>query len=185
MVTLLPSADAKIDQAIPTKNFGGSTVIGINGLSGGEIRLLARFDTSGVAPGNLLQSAIMRFYVGSITNNLNSARTVTAYAISEAWVEGTKTGVGNSDGATWVNKNATTAWTSAGGSYGATAVAALGLPATFASGWIELDVKTVAQQWVDFPAQNYGVIVTLSTGETFNINSRENAANKPQLVITF
>ena len=183
--TLNPYADAMLNEANDQTNYGGSTVLGLKAGDGSKKRVIASFDTSGIAPGTLISSATLRLYVASTTAPVGSTKTVQAFRVTEAWVEGTKTGSGTANGVSWKRKDASENWDADGGSYASSAAGAATLADTFTSGWITLDITALVQSWIDGVSPNYGVIVTLSTSETFNINSRQNAANRPELVLTF
>lgn len=62
---------------------------------------------------------------------------------------------------------------------------ALPQAAGFRSGWINFELKTLAQEWVDGIRPNYGVVIYTENADDFQINSRENSANKPQLIVTY
>ena len=182
-LTLSASADNYIDSSNTSKNYGGSTSLKLNGGGGAQQRPLLLFDTSTIAPGTVVTSALLQLYVGSISGSKSTSRTSQAFNVTEAWVEGTLSGSGTADGATWNRKNATTNWATAGGSYSSTASGSVTLAGSFTSGWISIDITALVQNWVNGSTPNNGVILTHSLDETFNVNSKEAAANQPQLVI--
>lgn len=183
--TLLPAADAFINESDKDKNYGASTQIeqGDND----RRRVLVRFDTSSIAAGTRVNSAILRYYVSSIGNNSDSSFAIRAYPLIQSWVEGTGSGNNSTSSATWKRRNPTSNWATEGGDYSATAYAPMNLDtSSFASGWIEFDMTPLAQRWVDAAASNYGVIlITDNINDTPKLNSKENASNRPQFVISY
>lgn len=185
MLTLNASADAYLDNTKTSLNYGGTSVMKASG--GGTLyRPILAFDTSGIPAGTLISSAVLNLYVSATVSANAVTKTLTAFQVTEAWVEGTKNGSGSADGVTWARKNESTNWATAGGSYATPAAGAVTIADTgFRAGWIAIDITGLAQAWIDGVAPNYGVIVTLSSSETFSINSAENSANQPSLVITY
>ena len=59
------------------------------------------------------------------------------------------------------------------------------LAAGFTGGWINFDVKTLAQEWVDGVRVNNGFVLYTEVADQLSVNSRENSANKPQLIVTY
>ncbi|MEQ1531088.1 MAG: DNRLRE domain-containing protein, partial [Methylococcales bacterium] len=55
----------------------------------------------------------------------------------------------------------------------------------FNRGWINFNIKTLVQEWVDGVRPNNGLVIYTEVADQFNINSRENSTNKPQLIITY
>ena len=184
--SLTPVADAYINAGDANRNYGASNPIVLDGSSSSATRLLARFDLSGIAPGTLLTSATLRFFVTSISNRESAVKPVQVFNVTEAWVEGTLAGGTPANGATWRKKDGTLDWAGGtGGSHSPTPAATLNIASTFISGWFELDLRALAQQWVDGVTPNHGVIVTLSSNEALQINSRENGTNRPLLVVAW
>jgi N-acetylneuraminic acid mutarotase len=59
------------------------------------------------------------------------------------------------------------------------------LASGFTSGWIDFDLKALVQEWVDGVRVNNGLVIYTGVSDQFSINSRENSANKPQLIVTY
>ncbi len=59
------------------------------------------------------------------------------------------------------------------------------LAAGFTSGWVDFDIKALVQEWVDGVRVNNGVVIYTNVADQFSVNSRENSANKPQLIIKY
>ncbi|OIQ96183.1 TGF-beta propeptide [mine drainage metagenome] len=184
-VTIAANHDAWLDNTMTNQNHGASTTLNLNGGFGNVFKPIISFDTTGIAPGTVVKSATLRLYVASTNTPVVIAKTVKAFSVTEAWVEGTKNGGRGADGVTWNKKDALHNWATAGGSYAWWAPATAALPAAFTSGWIEIDITALVQSWITGMSPNYGVVVTLSTDETFRINSREATSNQPQLVLTY
>ncbi len=59
------------------------------------------------------------------------------------------------------------------------------LPSNFNGGWITLDIKALAQEWIDGIRPNNGLVIYTDVSDQFNINSRENNTKNPQLIVTY
>jgi hypothetical protein len=180
--------DAQLDAQKPTTNYGASTTIQISEwwlLS--QYRLAALVDLSTLPPGAQVKSAKLRYYVASIANRTAVPKTVNVSALTQSWVEGTKSGSGTADGVTWWYRNGTTsAWASSGGTYRTPASATLVLPASFTTGYMEFDVTGLVQEWVGGTLANNGFMVMGPTStDTLKVNSDEASANLPELVLTY
>jgi hypothetical protein len=185
--------DSQLDSANFNRNFGASTTIVLKGAAS-ESRNILQFDTSIIPPGTVIVSATLRMSVTVTTGLTANPKVINAYAVTQAWVEGTKTGNPPADGATW-NKSDGTNWTTTGGTYrlplesGATDEATTTSPpaAGFTTGWLTWNLTALAQEWVDGVTANNGAILVSTVADSMTIASRENvtAANRPQLVISY
>jgi N-acetylneuraminic acid mutarotase len=63
--------------------------------------------------------------------------------------------------------------------------AASPLAAGFTSGWIDFDLKALVQEWVDGVRPNNGLVIYTEVADQFSINSRENSAKNPQLIVAY
>jgi N-acetylneuraminic acid mutarotase len=59
------------------------------------------------------------------------------------------------------------------------------LASGFSSGWITFEVKALVQEWVDGIRPNNGMVIYTDVPDQLNINSRENNAKNPQLIVTY
>jgi hypothetical protein len=124
-----------------------------------KYRLILKFNLSAIAPATAaVDKAYLTLYTGSaITGALN----ITAYPLTEDWVEGTAAVQADADdGATWTMRTPALAWGTSGGTYdsskpGSTAA----VPATmYQPVTISINPATV-ESWIANSATNYGVIV--------------------------
>jgi hypothetical protein len=180
-VTLNPTADTDIDADLPLQliNFGSQPDIYLS--KSHEARPLFQFDVSGIASDNKVESATLRLYFASLYSGskLSKNLSVSTYAISSPWKEME---------ANWLNRMFLTLWSSAGGHYNSTAITTKTLAQNMTPGqWIEFDVTSQVQKWVDGSAVNNGLLLRLTTssGEQLILNSREAASNPPELVVTY
>lgn len=183
VVTLSPVADVDINKNIPTTNFGGYPDLYLS--NGYEAHPLLQFDLSGIAPGKTVKSATLRLYFQALTINAvaatktSKALTLNVHTVTKAWQELQ---------ATWRRRLSGTNWTVQGGDYNSSATATMSLAKDSVPGvWLEFDVKTLAQEWVDGVTANNGLILVLPTTSTEELifASREAASNTPQLVVTY
>ncbi|HYU70178.1 MAG TPA: DNRLRE domain-containing protein, partial [Burkholderiales bacterium] len=166
-ITLITTKDTFICCSTNNFNEGGYSAIGVwNGGGSSNIsRSLVQFDLTSIPTTNSatgaptqIVSATMKLY--SFDNNTQTglAKTVTAYRVTQPWDEGTKSGSGPANGATWnyaqfVKANNYIFWTNPGGTYDATSGvtgtddSGNPLPTNFAIGWVKWDVTPLVQNW--------------------------------------
>lgn len=195
-VTLNPIADSNTNVAIPDANYGAVTTFRWQYVDlSTENRSYLSFNTSGIASGTRIVSARMRIKVTSASSTTSNPKTISAFALTESWVEGTQTGSGTANGVTWRTRDGNTGWSNKGGTY-RTPVAAIAveessalspLPGSFTTGWIYWDVTPLVQEWVDGVTPNNGVVMISNVADRHIAASKENstAADRPQLVITY
>ncbi len=171
--------DTYIDASATTSNFGTTTSLNVAGKNAGTnpVKALFQFDLTSL-PSIGVKQATMNLFVSTVNK---SGLLYEAHALTSLWTEST---------ATWANRLASTAWTTAGGVYNGTASSSLTLnnttdPGNY-HGW---DITADAQSWYS-GSQNFGhlILLNISHGNDvtgININSREAATNKPQLALTF
>lgn len=194
-VTLRPSKDTTIYGDANLSNGGGQFLFaGTNG-ERRRLRSLIAFDLSGQVPaGATLNSVSLTFTVNTpLANNRN---TVNLHRLLADWGEGSVVapmgeGGGAAAGAgdaTWNSRNHnTTAWTTPGGDFTATAsatqsVGAPGTTVTFTSDALAADVRA----WLVNPATNFGWIMIAAdeAGAPVRFASRQGSP-APSLVIDF
>jgi len=186
-----PTADTYIDRR-RNRNHGGNSDLrtGDTFSSNDRYRTLVRFDdvTTGpstIPPLSVINSVVLRFYVSNTTNSGGADIDIDVNPVTSDWVEGTGTGGGGpQNGATWDDYDGTNPWTSAGGDYDPGSNDVLTVPNGDSDIWIEVDITPLVQEWVDGIRPNYGVILR-EIPERVDMNSRENATDQPELVITY
>ncbi len=111
---------------------------------------------------------------------------IAAHRVNQPWLEGTKTGSGTADGATWKTYDGTNAWATNGGDYDAIPVATSEIKN--ASGVVaSWEIAPLVQLWLPDKTKNFGVL--LKTNDTLSptFGSKEDAtpSKRPKLVITY
>ncbi|HZO02205.1 MAG TPA: DNRLRE domain-containing protein [Burkholderiales bacterium] len=202
--TLAPVADAHLKSGSDeTRNFGAAAAMDLNYTSP-ERRILVRFDVSAIPAGTVIKSALLRVYCRSVTSPTSAPKTINAYFVMESWVEGTMSGTGTANGATWLTRNGSVNWTSSGsgsgpGGYYYTSWVVSGkeeasgvspLPGGFTQGWVSFDITAAAQYWLDNgPGSNFGMLLRMPSTTATDIlqfESRESTAGTaPQLVVVY
>lgn len=184
--TLAPEADTELDGTLPAINWGSDPQMWIvNTDKGVKETPVVRFDLQGIAPGSTVSQARLRVYV-ELATMAGGSSAVEVYNVTEAWDEGTRRGTGTADGASWNNRKVGVAWTTAGGTTSASPTASTNVAGTFTNGWLEFDLTALVQQWVDFPATNFGAALRVVRRKSeLRASTREAAANKPELVVTY
>jgi hypothetical protein len=153
VLTISPEADARVEEARPTSNFGGSTELRSSGASGARVQSFLRFRVTGV-PGTVYRATLRLFVLTS-----PGAGTVdgpSLYRAADSWSETT---------ITWKNRPARVG-------------SRLGdLNAVSEGVWVEYNVTaTVVGNGV------YSFMLASGSGDAIRLYSRE-GATKPQLLI--
>ena len=183
--TYQPTADAYIDGQWNRndRNYGGDNLL-LTGQND-RYRTLIRFDdVSSITPMSTINSAILRFYVNNASNSGGADIDIDVNPLTRSWVEGTRTGNGRADGVTWNDYDGNNPWTTQGGDFDPASALVLTIPGGDTAIWAEVDIAPLVQEWVDLIRPNDGVILR-EIPERVDLNSRESAANQPQLVITY
>jgi len=120
--TLTATADATINQASLTSNYGASTTIRAAApLTTAKQRALVQFDVSSIPAA--IKAAYLKMTLTSTGAPAPSASTQAVHTVTNAWTEGTGTDAAPaSSNASWNYRTGTTAWTTAGGDYLATPI---------------------------------------------------------------
>ena len=149
------------------------------GGTGDHAFTLIRWDLAGLEPGARVLAVQLTFNV----MNASAGQPYTAYLLRRDWTEGE---------ATWRQASAGNPWETAGaqgsGDRGVDAIFGLAptgeglLTRTFGDAGV-----AAAQQWVDDPASNHGLILQGTSKDGIDLSSRENAkpALRPLLTITY
>lgn len=181
VLTLTPLADTDIEAFLlnATLNYGNLSDLWLS-KDGADERPLLKFDQAGF-DGKTVSSAILRVYLQSLNGPAQTGvvTTLEAHEITKVWKELE---------ATWKVRQLATNWSSQGGDFSSTVSASLTLPANTAPGvWLEFDITALAQKWANDKTTNNGVLLLVKNLATvqFILNSRENAANPPQLVVSY
>jgi hypothetical protein len=186
-VTLTASQDTWIDEANVTRNYGNSNSFTVTTATKKSGHGLVQFDLSSIPAGAKFTSAKLLLYAGGFSPTIPpTSSNLTVYPVTNyvPWTE---------KGATWKTANGfSNSWGCAnggGGCFGAAAATAT-LSSSFTGGWVEWDVKALAQQWFTSPGTNYGVGVLMdpTSASSFLFNSKDtNYAPQywPQLVLTY
>ncbi len=183
--------DAYIRSSKTTTNYGASTSVQSGGTSSGSNirRGIYKFNTSEIPATAVIQSAIFTGVATAVSSGFNYP--VSVYALTRSWTEGTKSGSGTADGATWLNfaTGAGNTWTTSGGDFNATALAATTINATGTYNW---DITNQVQLWVGTPANNFGLIQktdeSASTSIYATFASKEyttTTSSRPKLTVTY
>jgi len=143
MITLVPDADCRINQWTPASNYGtGSLSIDVLYLGGAKdqnMRALMRWLIPPEINSNEFDLALLCLYGRSPVNPGVAAHVyrIDSGGSATYWIE---------DEATWNNRKAATAWTTAGGDYTNPNVAFNTLAAI---GWLTLDITALVKDAID------------------------------------
>jgi hypothetical protein len=173
--------DATIDQSEPKLKFGADEDLSSAEFSANGEHALLRFDLSSLAPGSRIVAA--RLSLTRIDYGDEAPGPIEMRVLRESWTEGTNDGAPGT-GASWTTRDGSAAWMTAGGSTMQTL-------ATMMPDAPDLDVTIdplVVQGWVDDPATNHGVLLTVGINTAhYHFHSRESnldgRSRRPELAI--
>jgi Domain of unknown function (DUF5050) len=177
--------DALIASANTTANFGATD----NGVLKGWLFIwlyrnqLIQFDLNNVIPASAkIVSAQLQLYQKSG----GGSGEISLHRIKQSWVEGTKTGSGTADGATWKTYDGTNAWIANGGDFDATPVSTS--PVSSGSGiTMNFEIGSLVQDWLAGKYANNGVLLKSDdmVSPTFAAKEDTTASRRPKLIITY
>jgi len=175
-----PGADAVLDSFYP-RNYGGADFVELNGNPGWLERPLFRFDLGGVPARASVLSARLELRMRS----LKTPGAATVHRVTRSWVEGTKSGTGTADGATWATYDGINNWASAGGDFDAAPVAETAIDST--DTWVAWEIAPLVEQWLA-GVPNDGLLIqadgVLREAE-FYTREDADATVHPRLTITY
>lgn len=166
--TLYAVADAYVDSATPTQNYGSATTLYVGNQTLSIVdRALFRFDLSSLPSNAVIDSANLRVYMNQAPSSPPLSLDIGVYRITASW---------NETGVVWANQPAVL-------SIGK--VTGVGMTVQY----YEWEVTGLAQDWLASPATNFGLELRSQIEGTVGwrgFASREaTAASRPQLVIQF
>jgi hypothetical protein len=172
------TSDAYIDQDMPVNNRGGAGDLSLSEFNVSADHGLLRFDVSSIPPGTLITGA--RLNVTRLDNGDEVLGPLQVRLLGETWIEGTSVA---GSGASWNTRDGSTTWTMPGGTTTQTLITVT--PETMG---IEIVLPpAVVQSWVDSPATNAGLLLTVGVpGAHMHLHSRESSndpAARPELAV--
>ena len=166
---------------------------GMGGMGGGgtgsDANALLKFDLSSIPAGTTVSSAVLNLYLESLSSGTMQ---VSLYRVTRNWVEGTRSGTGTADGATWKTYDGSSSWGTEGGDHDPAATALTTVNAT--AGWYSWDTAALVTAWLATPASNNGMLLAgpsggAGSGITATFTSSDatgaSAGRKPQLSVTY
>ncbi len=156
ITTLTAVADATLSQGLSTTNDGTSAILRVLGVTSSSIRSLVRFDLSPVPSSAAVKVANLKMKIAQapVSSHNMAAHRVTG---STQWTEG---------GVTWDSRDGTVPnnWATPGGDFSASPISTQ--PSGTTNGAIltwpilsDGSVSNIAQDWVNAPANNDGLLV--------------------------
>ncbi|XVV09159.1 DNRLRE domain-containing protein [Actinoplanes sp. CA-131856] len=147
-------ADTTLSAAQPAVNvnsYAGDPYVspGNNSAVYGDTRGLVKFPVSGIAANAQVVDAQLRMWNVGLYPGTDTDENVDAYRLTRAFDQAK---------ATWNTSDGTTAWTTAGGDYDATALSAYNA-FTNDPKWTAWNVTAAAKSWVATPGTNHGLLL--------------------------
>ena len=181
--SLGPVADARVihGSGFDTGNYS-TEILSVYTSSSGIIntqRTFIRFDLSSIPlPLNAHVDSAILTLTASTAFGTNSSKPMEVYRVLSPWTE---------TGLTWLNRDATHAWTNAGGDFAGTngqpyAVSTSSPTNSQAVTW---DVTTLVREWLTNSATNFGLLLKSADGNQLTFPSRETgtATTRPNLTV--
>ena len=153
-ISLDPGRDSMLDDFYSNRNFGASDYIQVNTASWIQ-RPVIQFDLAAIPTGVRIISATLELKNWSV----NSAGVVRVHRLTQDWVEGTKFGGGQADGATWQTYDGNNNWSSLGGDFETSPYAEAAVSAATAGQWVSWEIGGLVDAWVNAGIANYGLLL--------------------------
>lgn len=189
VLTLPPLADADVDSGLLVKmlNFGADPELWLSrgDPEASDEHVLMKFNLASIASSKTVTKATLRLYLSTLNpystgfTSTRAAMTLEAHAATKAW---------NELQATWLLRILGSNWSTQGGDYSSTVSGSNLLPlGTVAGTWVEFDITQLAKDWVAGTTTNNGLVLVVKANalDQLVFSSRENAANQPQLVVSY
>ena len=182
----LCTADALINQAAPTFNYGATTVFAVGEYNSADTltRALLKFDLSSIPSDVIIDSAILS--INRASDLSSNARTLRVYRIKKSWTEGTGNATAPADGVTWNTYDGTNNWTAAGTFDTAdceqTEIGSLALTATEGVGYKNIILNVTSLAELDL---GYGFLLKMDTetDDAYTYSYRLHATLYPYLTV--
>ncbi len=178
-----PGRDAMLDDFYSSRNYGASDYVQVNTASWIQ-RPVIQFDLAAIPTGVRIISATLELKNWSV----NAPGVVGVHRLTRGWVEGSKFGGGQADGATWYTYDGTNNWSSAGGDFQPGPYAEVAVSAATAGQWVGWEIASLVQAWVNSDVPNHGVLLKGDASvDKAMFASRETAdpLNAPKLTVVF
>jgi len=171
--------DTYIAQNKPTDNYGTDSTISVDSQDTQSQRGLIQFNLSSIPANSIINSAILRLYTTAVKNAADHHMNISVYRLTSNWTE---------SGATWNNKNSSTAWTTAGGDFDSTKFATTVVNAS--GTYYYWNITILVQGWVNGSWTNYGLILngsgyTADAYKAFGSSNNPNTSRWPLLTINY
>ncbi len=178
-LTLQPGTsglDTYIDDGNPTTNFASNSSIRLSSKTNAKKRGLVKFDTSSIASGVIITSAILEMNLEGIGSG--GTASVNVHRATKPWLESQ---------ADWNNYTSSAAWTTAGGDWDSAVIDTAAID-EFAPGPTQWDVRSTVADWVDGTFPNEGLMLIGSDGVNhadFSTGDAADASTHPKLIINY
>ena len=175
--------DAVLDALSSTSNFGIHDLEVETG-SGEQVSLI-QFDLPAIPPDARVVSAQLELF-HFLTSDIQEGAGADIHRVTRSWVEGTRSGAGGADGATWSTWDGENDWLNAGGEYEQTPVANSEISLA-TNDWERWEIGGLVQGWIDGTYPNHGLIVKGSGNLDVSFSSGEDvdAELHPRLTIRY
>ena len=177
--TFSPDRDVNVDEEAPDANCDDAHItMPVWGVPDMKKHALIHFDLSSIPSGATIDSATLHLFI--YQNIGGTDKTNNIHRITASWTE---------TGVTWNSRDGTTDWDTSGGDYVSTVTAGTST-GTMADVWVEWDVKTDVQAFVDDTYTNYGWLIKYETeggmdGVDYYTREYTEADKRPKLEVTY
>ena len=177
--------DAMLSDFYSSRNYGDFKLRVTSEAASSPRNSLVQFDIATVPVGARVLSAQLQLY-HSVKETTGVDAVVSVHRVNRDWVEGTQSGSGTADGATWDDWDSGNAWGTAGGDYDPAAISS-SLITDAIGDWETWDIKTLVQGWLDGTFANNGLLLKGSgkVGASFASKEDVDPTLHPKLDITY
>jgi hypothetical protein len=176
------SKDTFIDQWWWDDNNGASKDLVVANESSSIRHTLLEFTLDRIPSGANVTSATLELY--SNTRDWDST-TLNIYRLTNSWMEGEQDGHFGS-GTSWLERESSIDWDSAGGDYDPQAIASATTPG--GRGWVSWDITSLVKGWISGQLPNHGLLVAPTVkweGAEFDSSDSNDPTTHPRLSISY
>ena len=176
--------DTMINRWFDIQNYGAVDNLTVRSDPSRTQRALLEFDLSAIPASTEIIFATLELEQRAIS----TAGVINVHRVTRSWLEGTGTGTGGADGATWLSHDGSTSWSQPGGDFDSTQYAATTTTISKNGQWVAWDIRDLVDEWVSGQLPNDGLLLAgdgVVDSVEFHSSEGLNPASAPKLTITY
>lgn len=172
------ASDTEINTYSPTTNvWENESLMGAN-----NQKSLFKFDLSSIPAGSTITSATFEIYISWNNGNGGGNTIFLSHILDKNWIESEATWNIFSNGNNW-----SSAWLASWSDYASSPDASAAIWYSPSNTWASFSITSLVQNWINTPANNYGMLIHSISWPRVSINSSEfsDISFRPKLTVTY